>query len=729
MELDLPREKEQILESLAQYHRRWNRALVENAFDFAVEIHRDQFRQSGEPYVTHPIAVAKILIEIKTDYLAVAASLLHDVIEDGGVSVDELRERFGDQIAVLVDGVTKISGLKLKTWEERQSETLRKMLLSMLKDLRVILIKLADRLHNMRTLEAKPAPSQRRIAIETRDVYVPLAHRLGIARIARELEELSLLILDPAAYHEIEDRITGSFSQQQEIMDSIIAPVKKELERIGLKADVQGRVKSIASTYNKIAQQGRALTEIYDLFAIRIVVQERSECYRALGVVHDLFTPVTDHFFDYIALPKMNLYQSLHTKIKDKQNRIVEVQIRTYEMHNVAENGIAAHWRYKEGQIQPDALDEHFAWIRTMMEAHQEEAESGDFLDALKIDLFQDEIYVFTPKGKLIQLPRGATPVDFAFAIHSEIGLHAIGAKVRGKVVPLDYQLESGEIVEVLTSPNQHPNVEWLKYARTTRSRSRLKKWFKDTRWDQARDLGREMIEHELSRLKLTFNQDELRDIAVSFGHIDLTDFYAAVGSAQISIGQVMRKLVPAVAPRKDALISRIIQYIDRGKNKVKVSGLDNMVISIANCCSPLPGDPIIGFQTDGRGLFIHRTDCPRVVSLLNDENRIVSVAWDVDREDRFRTHIELVAEDREGLLRDITQALAVLKVNIIDIELHLRDSIVVGNALIEVKNLPHFTRLIGKLNQIKGILKAERGAGAVKELEAESSSGAAARE
>ncbi len=717
-ELNLAADKAQILESLAQYHRRWNRALVENAFDFAVEAHRDQFRQSGAPYITHPVAVAKILTEIKTDYIAVAASLLHDVIEDGGVDIEELRERFGEQIALLVDGVTKISGLKLKSWEERQAETLRKMLLSMLKDLRVILIKLADRLHNMRTIDAKPKPSQQRIALETRDVYAPLAHRLGIGRIARELEELALLVLDPVAFHEIEERITGSFSAQQEIIENILTPIKQELDRIGLKADVQGRVKGIASTYNKIKQQGRNLAEIYDLFAIRIIVQDRSECYRALGVVHDLFTPVTDHFFDYIALPKMNLYQSLHTKIKDKKNRIVEVQIRTHEMHNIAENGIAAHWRYKEGQIQPDALDEHFAWIRTMMEAHQEEAESGDFLDALKIDLFQDEIYVFTPKGKLIQLPRGATPVDFAFAIHSEIGIHAIGAKVRGKIIPLNYQLESGEVVEVLTSPNQHPNPEWLKSVRTSRARSRLKKWFKDTRWDQARDLGREMIEHELQRLKLPKAPDELHEIAVSFGHVELTDFYAAVGSAQITIGQVMRKLVPAVAPRKDALISRIIQYIDRDKNKVKISGLDNLVISIANCCNPLPGDPIIGFQSDGRGLYIHRTDCLRVVSLLNDENRIVSVSWDVDREDRFHTRIEIVAEERENLLRDITQALAGLKVNIIDIEMHLRDSIVVGSVLVEVKNLPHFTRLIGKLNQIKGILKAERGAG--REVEAD---------
>ena len=707
--LDLATEKEELLDSLATYHRRWNRALVANAFDFAVETHKDQVRQTGEPYITHPIAVAKILIELKTDYIAVAASLLHDVIEDANIDQEELKDRFGEQVALLVNGVTKISAIKIQSMEQRQAETLRKMLFSMLQDLRVILIKLADRLHNMRTLDAKPLPAQQRIAQETKDVYAPLAHRLGIAKIARELEERSLRVLDPIVYQEVETKIISSLSRQREIIGSIITPIKKELDRLGIKADVQSRVKSIASTYNKIKKQDLSLDEIYDLFAIRVIVQERSECYRVLGVVHDLFTPVTDHFWDYIALPKSNLYQSLHTKIRDKKKRIVEVQIRTHEMHNIAENGIAAHWRYKEGMMQPEALDEHFAWIRSMMEAHQEEAESGDFLDALKVNLFQDEIYVFTPKGKLIQLPRDSTPIDFAFAIHSEVGLHAIGAKVHGKIVPLSYKLQSSEIIEIITSKNQKPSTEWLKFTRTPKAKKRLKRYFRETRWDQSRDLGREMIEYELERLKLPKDAEELNDIAASFGYVELTDFFAAVGAAQITLGQVMRKLVPAVAPRKEALISRIIQLIDRKKSKLKISSLENLVLSIAPCCNPLPGDPIIGFQTENRGLLIHRTDCPTVANLLSDSNKIVSVAWDVDREDRFKARLQIVGENREDLLKDITQTLSTLKVNILVINLRLEDHFVVGNLIVEVRNLPHLTRLIGKINQTKGILKAER--------------------
>jgi len=705
----LAKEKKEILDSLAVYHRRWNPSLVAKAFDYSVEAHRDQFRQSGEEYITHPIAVAKILIELKTDYIAVAASLLHDVVEDAGISIDEIQELFGDEITMLVDGVTKISGIKFKSNWERQVESLRKMLLTMLKDLRVILIKFGDRLHNMRTIDAKPHKSQNRIALETRDVYAPLAYRLGIARIAREMEEHALKVLDPDAYKEISSRVAGTESERQVIIKETIKPIQHELDRLGAVAEIKGRVKSVSSIYNKIHKQGRTFNEIYDLLAIRIIVNQKSECYRVLGVVHDIYTPVTEHFSDYIALPKSNLYQSLHTKVWDSENRILEVQIRTYEMHSLAENGIAAHWRYKEGTMQPDSLDDHFKWIRSLMDAHKESAETGEFLESLKIDLFQDEIYVFTPLGKLIQLPRSATSIDFAFAIHSEIGIHAIGAKIKGRVVPLNHELESGDIVEILTSANQRPNVEWLKSVRTSRARSIIKRWFRDTRWEQAKSLGEEMITRELYRLKLPRDISELQEVSVSFGHVELQDFYAALGSGVISLGQVMRKLVPMIAPQKDALISRIIQRIERGKDKVHVSGLDNLVISIADCCNPLPGDPIIGFQANGRGLHIHRTDCSHVTELIDDETKVISVVWDVEREDRFKTRIHIIADDRINLLHDITQAITSIKVNIRRIEMHTEDNLVIGSIVTEVRNLPQLTRLIGKINRVKGVLKAER--------------------
>lgn len=702
-------EKEKLMAALESYHKRWNRELVEKAFDFSLNVHRHQWRQSGAPFFTHPLAVALILAELKMDYLAVTAGLLHDVVEDSTVSIEDIEENFGPQVALMVDGVTKISGLRFSSYEERQAESIRKMMLSMLKDLRVIMIKMADRLHNMRTIEALPEKSQKRIALETREVYAALAHRLGIGRLARELEELSLRILDRSAYDEIFSRLAGSVDERQQIIDKIIDPIIRELERLGISADVHGRIKSIPSIYNKIHKRDKKFDEILDLLAIRIIVQQKSECYRVLGVVHDLYTPVTEHFTDYIALPKSNLYQSLHTKVKDHENRIIEVQIRTEEMHAIAENGIAAHWRYKEGHLQTDDLDQHFAWIRSLMEVHEEGAATGEFLESLKIDLFHDEIFVFTPQGKLIQLPRGATPIDFAFAIHSDVGLHTIGAKLGSRIIPLNHRLESGDTITILTSPNQRPSAEWLKSVRTSRARSRIKRWFRETRWDQAVTLGDEMIRGELARLKLQNNEEELKEVALSFGFLEMKDFFAGLGSGEISLGQVMNKLIPRVAPDKDTLIGRIVRKVRKGEKGVRISGLDNLAISIADCCNPLPGDPIIGFQTSGHGVKVHRTDCSQVAQLLDNERKVIAVTWDVEAEDRFRARLYIIGEDRTNLLRDITQSIAALKMNIIEINMHIEDDLDIGHVVVEVRNLPHLTRLISKLNQVRGILKAER--------------------
>lgn len=703
-------EKDELLHDLGLYHRRWNKNLVSEAFDFAVMAHDEQYRHSGEEFVTHPIAVARILVELKTDHIAVAASLLHDVVEDNvGVTLEEIRHKFGDEIALLVDGVTKITGIKFKTYQDRQAETLRKMMLSMLKDLRVILIKLADKLHNMRTISAMTVRSQKRIALETREVYIPLAYRLGIAKVAREMEEHVLKVLDLAAYKKIASRITGTKEERESIIKDIIDPIVREMKRYDITAEVIGRVKSVASIYSKIRIRGKAADKIYDLLAIRIIVNQKSECYRVLGLIHDIYTPVTDHFRDYIALPKSNLYQSLHTKVKDSHDRIVEIQIRSAEMHNLAEIGIAAHWRYKEGTLQPDSLDDHFTWIRSLMEAHEESAEAGEFIESLKVDLFQDEIYVFTPEGKLIQLPRDATPIDFAFAIHSEVGYHAIAAKIRGQIVSMNHHLESGDIVEILTSDKQSPNIEWLKSVRTSKSRSLIKKWFRETQWEQSKVLGEEIIVTELKRLKLQKKMEVLEEVAMSFGHNILSDFYASVGSGKLPIGRVMRKLMPMIDTGKDALISRIIQKIDIGKKLVHVSGLDNLVIRVADCCNPLPGDPIIGFQEKGKGLDVHRNDCINVSMLLEDKTKIIQVTWDVESEDRFAVRIQVVADDRLNMLHDITEAISWAKVSLTKIEMHMEDSLAVGNLVAKVKNLPHLTKLIGRINRIKGVIKVER--------------------
>ncbi|MBM3328759.1 MAG: bifunctional (p)ppGpp synthetase/guanosine-3',5'-bis(diphosphate) 3'-pyrophosphohydrolase [Calditrichaeota bacterium] len=701
-------EKSALLAGLKAYHRRMNSDLVARAFDFAVQAHQDQKRQSGEPYFVHPLVVANILVELRADYIAVAAGLLHDVVEDSSIALDDLREEFGPQVALLVDGVTKIGELRFQTWEEQQAESIRKMLLSMLKDLRVILIKFADRLHNMRTIDSLPPLPQKRIALETRDIYAPLASRLGVARIAREMEDLALRVLDRAEYDSILSRIAGSEEERATIIEEFIRPIRRELERIGITAEIDGRIKSVASIYDKIRKQGKRFDEILDLLAIRVIVGEKEECYRALGVLHDLFTPVTEHFTDYIALPKSNLYQSLHTKVRDGKGRIVEVQIRTAEMHAIAENGIAAHWKYKAGETKPDELDAQFTWIRSLMDMQQEATATGDFMESLKVDLFQDEIFVFTPKGKLIQLPRGATPVDFAFAIHSSIGLQTIGAKVGGRVVPLYSELESGDIIEILTSPGQRPNAEWLKFVRTARARNRIKRWFRETRYDESKRLGEELIAAELERFKLKSERNEIADIAISFGFKELSDFYAQVGSGVITLGQVMRKLVPRVATDKEGLISRIVHRAP-GDSRVRVRSLDNLTLRLADCCSPLPGDPIIGFQIPGEGVRIHRTDCSRITELLEDERKVVTVSWDVEPDDRFTARIQIVADDRPNLLRDVTLVMAVLKVNITRVEFHMEDKLAIGTLEIDVRNLPHLTRLLGRLHRVRGILRVER--------------------
>lgn len=702
-------EKIALLKSLNEYHRNWNMDLVSDAFDFGAEMHKNQKRQTGEPYFTHPIAVTGILIELKTDYIAVTAALLHDVIEDCNVTVEELTDKFGPTVALLVDGVTKISERNYISVEERQADVIHRVLLSTLKDLRVIIIKFADRLHNMKTIGAMSKKSRMRIAKETRNVYVPLAHRFGMGRIARDLEDLTLKILHPKAYNQIAKMISSSVEEREESLQQLIGPIRQELEKANLPAHVFGRVKSMSSIYDKIHRREKELNEILDLLAIRIIVKHRSECYRALGLVHDIFKPIKGFFTDYIALPKSNLYQSLHTKVRDEAGRIVEIQIRTEEMDIVSENGIAAHWKYKEGNTRPDELDETFDWIRLLMESHQEEAETGEFLASLKINLFQDEIFVFTPKGKLVKLPRGATPIDYAYAIHSDIGNHTIAAKVKGKMVALSHELESSDVVEILTSPNQFPSAQWLQFVRTGRARNRIKQWLRKTKWDQGKALGEEMITQEISRLKLQTDNGELTEIALGFGCDDLDGLYADLGSGKLSLTRVMNKLVPKLAPDKNSLISRVIRIRQSNTDGVRISGWDNMVVSVAECCNPLPGEQIIGFQEYGKGLTVHRTDCPRSAKLIDQSHKVIAVTWDVERAARFEARVTIVADDRPNLLRDITLCVASVNVNMNRIELSVDGKLANGVINVMVRNLPHLTKLINKINRIQGVLRVER--------------------
>lgn len=702
------KEKKALLEALGSYHKNWNPALVEKAFDLAERIHRHQKRQTGEPYFTHPLAVAQLLTEIKADYIAVSAGLLHDVVEDSKITIEELEQDFGHQIKTLVDGVTKIGELPLRDVEASRMETVRKLIITMARDIRVILIKLADRLHNMRTLSALPPSSQRRIAQETWDIYAPLAHRLGMARFARELEDLALQVLDPEGYHQIAHRLAGSEEERTELLHRFIQTIKGELDRARITALIEGRVKSIPSIYNKIHRQGKRLEEILDLLAVRIIVNERTECYRVLEIVHRLFSPVTEHFADYIALPKSNLYQSIHTKVRDQEGHILEVQIRTHDMHAIAEYGIAAHWLYKMGQVKPEAIDQKFSWIRSLLEWHREVSGGGEFVESLKLDLLQDEIFVFTPKGDLIKLPRGATVLDFAFAIHSDLGLKAIGAKMDGKVVPLSEEVTPGAVVEILTSSTHNPSAEWLKFVRTTRARNRIRRWFRETRFEEAAKLGKELLEAELTRMGFAVSDHQVKEVALSYGFNEVKDFYYNLGMGIISVGQAIRKLVPLMGRSQKEFAGMVAERVER-KEGVFLKAIDNLVVTLAECCSPIPGDPIIAFQVPEFGLVVHRTDCRQIDQALGEDRKVVSVAWDVELEDKFKARLRIIADDRPNLLRDITLVISSLKMNITRVEFHMEEKLAIGTMEIEVHNLAHLTKLMGRLNRVRGILRVER--------------------
>ena len=699
---------EEILDEFRSYFPTGNTEMIARAFQFAREAHKDQLRSSGEEYFVHSFEVAKILTGLHLDPTTIAAGLLHDVVEDTGVTIDEVRDEFGEDIASLVNGVTKISELKFKSQEEKQAENFRKMLLSMSKDIRVILIKFADRVHNMRTIEYLPEKTQQRIALETRDVYAPLAHRIGIARIKWELEDLSFKVLFPKEYHELEEKVDMRREEGERLLEETIRPIKREMARINIQGRVFGRTKHIFSIYSKIKNQGKTFEEIFDLLGIRIVVNRVEDCYYVLGLVHSLFRPLMDKFSDYIAVPKPNMYQSLHTKLIGPEGRMVEVQIRTEEMDQTAEVGIAAHWQYKEGRAKPDELDQHMRWIRQILEGDTETLSSTEFMENLKINLFPDEIFVFTPRGKLITLPLQATPIDFAFAIHSDIGQHALAAKVDGKMVPLSSKLVSGNVVEIITSSNQRPNSGWLKSVRTARARQRIKKYLKDAQYEDSIRIGKEMLARELQKLRIKAIETTVKTIAESFGYNEIDGLYAALGSGDIAMPQVLRKLSEERKP--EPTFTGILRRKPKSRESaIRIHGLKNVMVHFGECCQPLPGDPIIGFTTRGKGITVHRTDCRNLDRLLEEPKRIVAVEWDVDKDSHFNVRIHLTGEDRRNLLHDITEAIAPLDVNIVYIDMKAEDTVVVGRLILEVKSLAHLTRTMKRVRSVKGVIEVRR--------------------
>jgi len=709
----------QLRDDLARFLPGLDSAPIWKAAEFAKAAHNGQRRVSGEPYVTHCLSVALILTDLLrrgAEPVALQAALLHDVLEENkSISLDRLRREFGAEVALLVDGVTKIGGVPFRNPEAEQSENFRKMLLSMAKDIRVILIKLADRLHNMRTLDSLEADRRHAIATETREIYAMLAHRLGIARLKWELDDLSFKHLDPQNYRLVADLVATRRQEREAAITQIQQPLQERLRVEEVKAEVSGRPKSFHSIWDKMQRTGGKFDEIYDLLGIRVITESREDCYRVLGLVHDMFLPVQDRFKDYIASPKSNLYQSLHTTVIGPQMRPVEVQIRTRQMHLVAEYGIAAHYQYKEGGRLEAELERKLGdfVVRGATEWQAETEDPKEFMDLLKVALYQDEVFVFTPRGELRQLPRGATPIDFAYAVHTAVGQHCIGARVNGRLVRLGYELKSGDIVEILTSPNAMPREEWLGQARTSRARSKIRHWLKQQRLTDSIALGREMLERELRKRRRKLPGDEeLVEAAQSFGLVDTELLLARMGEGQLSAVHVVNRIYPdlvAPPPGLPAAVERLKELAKPSANGVKIHGISSLMIHIAQCCNPVPGDRIVGLVTRGRGVSVHRQDCPNTFEDRVEPERLVEVTWDVGRDATFLARISVHGSDRPGMLGEISSAITKAQSNIRHAVVNTEESEAVGDFLLEVRNLHHLERVRRAILGVKGVRWVER--------------------
>lgn len=708
-----PNDAEQILKELigvlSERSPRVDLDRVAGAYRFAVEAHGSQKRKSGEPFVSHPVEAVKILSELlesRLDTNLVLAALLHDVAEDTPRTLEEIKKRYGLYVAFLVDGVTKISGLRFDKPEKAQAENFRKMLLSMAKDMRVILIKLADRLHNMRSIDALSGERARVIARETKEVYAPLAHRLGIAKIKWELEDLSLKVLEPEIYDQIKRKVALKLNEREEVLEEAKRPLMKRLKELGIQAEVMGRPKHFDSIYRKMEEEGLEFEDIYDLLGLRVITEEKNDCYRVLGVIHDIYTPVHDRFKDYIAVPKTNMYQSLHTTVVGSQGRMVEFQLRTREMHRTAELGIAAHYSYKEGGVPDRELMKRMNGLVPDATEWEGEADPAEFMEFLKISLYQDEVFVFTPQGDLKHLPKGSTPLDLAYAVHTEVGNRCAGAKVNGRIVPLRHELKSGDTVEIITSQGAHPGSDWMGIVKTSSARAKVRRWLKDQRRDDSIPLGKEMLERELKREKLKPGEGELIDCAQSLGLSDVESLYAALGDGSVSVRHALAKIAP---PEVKTPEPGLPVRTRRRRTGVKIQGMTNLMINFARCCQPVPGERITGLVTRGRGLSIHSADCPNALSDKIPPERRLDVEWDVGGEDNFVVGLRVFGEDRPSLLADIAQAISLTGTNIRGVDMDTEDQTAAGSILIEVKNLRHLEEVMRSIRKVKGVTGVER--------------------
>lgn len=715
---------EKLIDKIKSVNPDANTELVEKAYEYAKEMHGDQKRESGEPYISHPLEVAYILADMQLDSEAIAAGLLHDVIEDTKSDYSEVAARFGDNVAMLVEGVTKLDKIQFTNKEEQQIESLRKMFLAMAKDIRVILIKLADRLHNMRTLKNVSPEKQRLKARETLEVYAPLAHRLGISTIKSELEDLALRHLDSVAYYEIAESIKKKKSEREQYISDIIKTISEKLREMNIKFQISGRAKSIYSIFRKMYAQNKSIDEIYDLFAVRVIVNTINECYAVLGMVHELYMPMPGRFKDYIAMPKPNMYQSLHTTVIGPEGQPCEIQIRTFEMHQTAEKGIAAHWKYKEGITgnRETATDSKLAWIRQLLEIQKDLDNAEEFMRSLKIDLFADEVFVFTPRGDVINLPAGATPIDFAFAIHSAVGNKMMGAKVNSKIVPLDYKLQTGDIVEVLTSSSVHgPSRDWLNICKTSQARSKINHWFKKERRTENIEAGKEMIEHEAKRLSLNmtslFKKEYLDQALKRYGFASADDMYAAVGYGTMPAHKFisrLREYNKELQPEKPAATAEIIPpKKPQPGSTIEVEGIDNCLVRVSRCCTPLPGDDIIGFITKGRGVSVHRRDCINVREdkLTDDEKaRIINCHWVDEAAGKYMCDLQVMSTNRPGIIADVSMALNDYKLSISALNMRItKKNLAVIDVTIEVGDTSQLSNIIKRLYTIPGVYNVLR--------------------
>jgi len=686
--------------------------LVVRAHERSARVHDGQLRKSGDPFLTHGEAVGTILAGLRLDTSTVAAGLLHDVVEDGDVQVSELAAEFGPEIASLVDGVTKITGLRFESQERRQAENFRKMLLSVVKDVRVILIKLADRLHNMRTISHLTSSQIERISRETREIYAPLAGRFGMARIQRELEDLAFRWLEPDDYRELVERISSTRAERQAFIDDVSRPVRERLDHEGIDASIAGRAKHAYSIYRKMMTRGKSFEEIYDLLAVRVITDSVGECYRILGIVHTLYTPVHDRIKDYIATPKLNGYQSLHTTVVGPRGQMVEIQIRTNEMHETAEFGIAAHWSYKEGRPAEAEVTRQLGWVRQLLEGNVDIADADEFLESLKVDLYRDEIFVFTPRGDLKQLPRGATPIDFAYAIHTDVGDHCAGARVNGKMVSLRQALSSGDTVEIMTSDAARPSRDWLGIVTTSRAKSKIRHYLRAQADGESVVLGRRIIEREMKRLGDRAKNTSIDDIAQSFGLDGTEELASAVGKGEIGVGELARHLSPREqGPR--ALVERITRRVRRHDAGVRIEGIGDIMVRFAKCCEPVPGDRIVGIITRGRGVSVHRVGCANAFGPTIDDEHRIAVDWDVAEGQTFPASFTVFGDLKRGFLADVSKVIADEGVTLSAASMSSEDGQAVVRFRVEVGNLHRLRRLmkaIEALRKVKKVLRARPG-------------------